>query len=66
MKITRFSISCAWPEKSDIAAGRLIQVLADWTPAVPGPSLYYPGRRLVPAGLRAFIDLIREVNAGQK
>lgn len=55
-----------WAVKSDIAAGRLIQVLADWTPAVPGPSLYYPGRRLVPAGLRAFIDLIREVNAGQK
>ena len=52
-----------WSVAADIAAGKLQRVLEDWTPEYPGLCLYYPGRRHIPAGLRAFINLIREVGA---
>lgn len=39
--------------------GSLVPVLPDWWPSFPGPKLYYPGRRLVPSPLRAFIDFVR-------
>jgi DNA-binding transcriptional LysR family regulator len=42
--------------------GRLVTLLEDWCPFIPGLCLYYPGHRHVPAGLRAFIDVLREVN----
>lgn len=45
--------------KPHFEAGRLEPVLEDWWSAFPGPFLYYPGRRLVPAPLRAFIDFIK-------
>jgi DNA-binding transcriptional LysR family regulator len=44
-----------------LASGRLVRVLEDWTPPYPGLSLYYPANRHMPAGLRAFIDLVRQV-----
>jgi DNA-binding transcriptional LysR family regulator len=40
-------------------SGALEPVLQDWWPSFPGPFLYYPGRRLVPAPLRAFIEFIK-------
>lgn len=45
----------------DIAAGRLVRLLSDWTPPFPGLCLYYPGRRNPSAGLTAFLALAREV-----
>ncbi|MGQ9371539.1 LysR family transcriptional regulator [Azospirillum sp. ST 5-10] len=47
--------------RPEIAAGRLVTVLDDWCPAIPGLHLYYPGHRHVPPGLRAFIDVLKEV-----
>lgn len=47
-----------------ISEGQLVSVLGEWCPSYPGFSLYYPGRRHVPAGLRALITLIREIYAG--
>jgi DNA-binding transcriptional LysR family regulator len=40
-------------------SGALEPVLKPWWPRFTGPFLYYPGRRLVPAPLRAFVDFIK-------
>jgi DNA-binding transcriptional LysR family regulator len=42
-----------------LRSGQLVRVLEDWSPAFEGLFLYYPGRRQVPAALRALIDMIR-------
>lgn len=40
-------------------SGALEPVLEPWWQRFSGPYLYYPGRRLVPAPLRAFIDFVK-------
>ena len=47
-----------------IERGELVRVLEDWGPVLPHFFLYYPGRRQVPAPLRAFVDMGR-ISPGQ-
>jgi len=42
-----------------LEAGRLVRVLEDWCPTLPGFYLYYPSRRHMTAALRAFVDRIK-------
>jgi DNA-binding transcriptional LysR family regulator len=44
-----------------IARGDLVTVLDDWCPSIPGLFLYYPGHRHVPPGLKAFIEVLKEL-----
>lgn len=46
--------------RDDIAIGRLVRLLEDWTPPFPGLCLYHPNRRHPSAGLAAFFALTRE------
>ena len=39
--------------------GELEPVLEPWWQSFSGPFLYYPGHRLLPAPLRAFVDFIK-------
>lgn len=41
--------------------GALRAVLQDWSPVGPGFHIYYSSRRQVPAALRLFIELVREL-----
>jgi DNA-binding transcriptional LysR family regulator len=43
-----------------LGEGTLQDVLEDWTPPFPGLRLYYPRHRHMTAGLRAFVDMLRE------
>lgn len=42
-----------------VAAGRLVRLLSDWTPAFPGFFFYYPSRRQQPPALTAFLNALR-------
>jgi DNA-binding transcriptional LysR family regulator len=42
-------------------SGKLEPVLEPWWPRFAGPFLYYPGRRLVPAPLRVFVDFVKSL-----
>jgi DNA-binding transcriptional LysR family regulator len=49
-----------------LRSGQLVRVLEDWSPTIEGLVLYYPGRRQVPAALRALIDMIRAARSTGK
>lgn len=44
--------------RDPIAAGRLVHLLAEWSPPFPGFYLYYPSTRQMARPLRAFIDFV--------
>ena len=41
-------------------SGALEPILEPWWQRFPGPFLYYPGRRHLPAPLRAFVDFVKD------
>ena len=45
--------------RQHLDSGALEPVLEPWWQRFSGPFLYYPGRRLLPAPLRAFVDFIK-------
>lgn len=49
--------------RDDLAAGRLVRLLEDWTPPLQPLCLYYPSRRNPSAAFRAFIDMARTFSA---
>jgi DNA-binding transcriptional LysR family regulator len=51
--------------RGDIAAGRLIRILEDWTPPLAPLCLYYSNRRNSSAAFQAFIALARDFAAGR-
>ncbi|KAB7898288.1 LysR family transcriptional regulator [Rouxiella sp. S1S-2] len=51
----------SWFIEQDLANGSLVSVLEQWCPSFEGLRLYYPGRRHVPAGLKALIELVHEI-----
>ena len=51
--------------REDIAEGRLVRILEDWTPPLEPLCLYYPNRRNSSAAFQAFIGLARDFAAGR-
>ncbi len=49
----------------DIAAGRLVEVLPGFARVYGAHRLYYPSRKYMAAGPRAFFDLAREMNSAR-
>lgn len=48
-----------------IDRGALVPLLEPWSKQIEGPFLYYPGRRYVPAPLRAFIEFVKAHDAAK-
>jgi len=57
-------VGIAWVPEDLVAdalqQGRLVSLLAAWSPAMPGLCLYYPANRHPPTALRLFAQAVRE------
>ena len=51
---------------SQIAAGRLVPLLADWSPGHHSYYLYYAGRRQLPVPLKVFIAFLRQLQSASR
>jgi len=51
---------------SEIASGRLVPLLTDWSPEHHSYYLYYSGRRQLPVPLKTFIAFLRQRRPGAK
>ena len=51
--------------RPQLESGALVPVLREWEESFPGPFLYYPGRRYLPAPLRAFVDFVKAERMGR-
>lgn len=47
------------PTAEHIATGRLVRVLEEWSPTIPGFFIYFPGSRQISAALRALLSMLR-------
>lgn len=52
--------------KPHIRNSGLVELLSDWSPALPHWFLYYPSRRLPSAAMRAFLDYVRHYDWGAR
>jgi len=50
-----------WFIEAELQSGALVPLLQPWSPCFEGLRLYYPGRRFVPARLRALVALVHEL-----
>ncbi|WP_315836198.1 LysR family transcriptional regulator [Bradyrhizobium prioriisuperbiae] len=59
--LTGAGLGLAYEEQvaEHVAEHRLIRVLEDWTPPIPGFFMYYPSRRHQPAALTALVNALR-------
>lgn len=47
-----------WDVAAELADGRLVEVLGDWTSEAAPIQVLFPSRRFLPARTRLFIDLL--------
>lgn len=49
-----------------LAEGRVVELLADWSPRLPSWHLYYPNRRHSSAAMQAFVAFLRSEGRGRQ